>query len=371
MKIRNFVLWALVTSSTAMAAPISINPQQLTPTSPSALQGVLEAALSPETQQAMLANAEKKITLAKHQPTTMATMGTLPAPLPAPPDSPPAVVPTASTAPVVKPPSAQGEAWLLPHLRQTITPMARVPKPYRVLPASAVYGQRHGNIISDTDGNALLSRIPITQVAPQPGTVRIVKWIDNTQGQHIGIVFSVIAPKRKTVQMMVMLKGDHPAVSLVFTVSHVHGRVVQLPVSLTGVAPLQTSPVFGQPSVYDARVIALMQQVLSHQPLGNTWDYTVRYHPLSPYHEFRVKRHQRWRNRQYAIDAFVLCSRYARRLSLRASTFANANTIAVTLTHNLVAKGACTRLVIIGQRHHASQKRAVARLAPAEEQPHV
>lgn len=344
------------------------------PTSPEALQGILGSAFKANNGSTMVAKTRRQMqTLTQGEPVGIDSMGALPKPSVAT-KAPQASAPTT----VVMHGSPSGNAaWLLPEMKKNQTadtlPEASM-RPYQSVSLKATYAIGGLNKISDTDGNALLSPVPIAHVAPEPNSIKVVKWIDNTKGEHIGFVFNVINPQLTTLQMMVILKGSHPAVSLVFQVRHVHGRVFSLPSSLVGNAPLVTSPIFGEPSAYDSQVIQIMQQVLSHQSLGNTWQYSVRYHPASPYREFRVKRHQRWFNDAYRIDAFNLCSRYNGTLYLRANTFAASNTIAVTLTKNSVNLGECTRLVVLGSNQHHSQSMTTqnnAAFGPGQEMHHA
>lgn len=346
----------------------------LQPTSPEALQGILGNAFKASSQSRQVKKTRKQLhMLTQSVPVGEDNMGELPPPL----TDKKSVTAAKTPATVVMHGQTTGDgAWLLPHLQkrqQGVASLRTANKPYQSVPLKTIYSITGRNRISDTDGNAILSPVPIVHIAAQPGSIILDKWIDNDKGEHIGVVFNLKNPHLHVVQMMVMTKGSHPAVSLVFTVAHVHGRVFRLPQHLMGVAPLSTSPVFGEPSAYDQEVIHMMQQVLAHQPLGNAWQYTVRYHPPSPYQQFSVKRHQRWVNATYRIDAFELCSRYNGTLYLRANTFAGPRSIAVTVTQNRLTLGECTRLVVLGAAKQVASAidSTGGLLGPAKESAHV
>lgn len=358
-----FLMGALISyESTA------IGQATIAPTSPEALQGILGSAFKAEAGKANrkhnvqpLENLTPSVKVGDDNKTPPA-------------DAARTTLPKQPATVVMQGHAVDDASWLLPQMKKNAMASERsiAHKPYQSLPLKTVYRSMGKNTISDTDGNAILSPVPIAHIAAAPGSIIIDQWIDNANGAHIGVVFNVKGSHRHVVQLMLMTQGSHPAVSLVFHVAHVHGRVFRLPQQLVGIAPLSTSPIFGEPSAYDSQVIRMMQPVLTHQSLGNTWDYTVRYHPPSPYQEFRVKRHQRWLNQRYRIDAFDLCSRYHGILYLRANTFATYHTIAVTLTQNRLALGQCTRLVVLSMATRAAHRREAPShvLGPAKEQSH-
>ena len=136
-----------------------------------------------------------------------------------------------------------------------------------------------------------------------------------------------------------------------FDVTNIPGRVISLPSSLTGTAPLLKDPMFNNKTNnnYDKYITNLMNDIVSGNSLSHAWQYQESATAQNPYNEIAVKRYKHWFNRVYSIKNFELCSQSNETVSLNEKTFASTDTLAITLTKHKLNPHECSRLVVMSR----------------------
>lgn len=220
----------------------------------------------------------------------------------------------------------------------------------RNIPVSADYSVKGPNYISATGVNALVFPVKIASFTPEPGSMSF-KWASDNHA----IVFKLTDPNMKSVQAIVTLDNtSKEPISLVFDVINSSGRVIAVPASIAGTSPLADSPLYKNSSNYEAQIIQLMNQAINNQPFSSAWQFSENTDMKSPYSQFTVPSFEQWTNPVYTLKDFTLCSRDYGELHLKETDYANANTVAVTLTKFNLWHGECTQLVVLQQNPASS-----------------
>ena len=209
----------------------------------------------------------------------------------------------------------------------------------------------------------------------------------NSQSINNNHSFMFTAAGKRHIQFVFSMKNGHAPVILQFDVRNVGARAINIPTSLSGVAPLKT--IFKKHRGFEGKVLTLTRDALNGT-LGAAWvtdtkdyqcpiddsktgitgrfsDIKARYICAQTHQAFTSKQVGVYHNNDFALLELSVCSSARNTLTLKDAWFhLSKDDVAITITRHQLSKGACAKVVLIRSVTNAQEEKPGMLASPIE-----
>ncbi len=224
------------------------------------------------------------------------------------------------------------------------------------------YDSSRQNIVSSTQINMVYFKVPVKNIIQPPSQNGVdYHLLDDNQV----LAFTLTGGQLySTVQFSVIFDNDHPPVSLKFMVANVDGKVIEVPLTVSGGIPTQDT--YGHTSHYDQMIINMNKAFVTHNT-GDFWTLQDKIaKPFSPYKQFTLSDYAEYSSSNYTMREWKICPNELP-LSLSESEFYQDKSaiVSITLTrHDFASLSDCGNLYILLQKPSDNQDQAQGLLSP-------